>query len=223
MYQSLVWTKQLVDLHDITRAKLYSFSKDGDSYDPNLAELTVLDLKSVIRNSPPLKCFHFFLWTSLEFVDTPAFIWHSPRMLDPMWCWLYLRHQIQAVALCCQKKGPGSKSFGLQVLNDKVAMSMATQRSNFHVRKAMGEISSEIFGGPKSQKNHEKWQGDYLAFGLGDDGKWHILFEGDYFLVEVALRRGSLDFHDLWFYASMLGSGLPFFFGWCFSIIKKSL
>ena len=89
---------------------------------------------------------------------------------------------------------------------------MATQRSNFHVRKAMGEISSEIFGGPKSQKNHEKWQGDYLAFGLGDDGKWHTLFEGDYFLVEVALRRGSLDFHDLWFYASMLGSGLPFFF-----------
>lgn len=60
MYQSLVWTKQLVDLHDITRAKLYSFSKDGDSYDPNLAELTVLAIKSVIRNSPPLKCFHFF-------------------------------------------------------------------------------------------------------------------------------------------------------------------
>ena len=111
-----------------------------------------------------------------------------------MWCWLYLRHQIQAVALCCQKKGPGSKSFGLQVLNDKVAMSMATQRSNFHVRKAMGEISSEIFGGPKSQKNREKWQGDYLAFGLGDDGKWHTLFEGDYFLVEVALRSGFLRF-----------------------------
>ena len=67
------------------------------------------------------------------------------------------------------------------------AQQLSRQKS--HGRNFLGN-----FSGPKSHQNRGKWQGDYLAFGLGDDGKWHTLFEGDYFLVEVALRRGFLRF-----------------------------